>query len=260
MKNALFIIGFLFVVAVWLLPSNSFAQQSDWSCKCSCPCQTPGAVKSTTAAPVQLPPPPAAYVAPSAPAAPAPSAAYQPAAPAASAYPTGISDSRSQPVDMRFAPPEAYGRPSPAKSTYTGAAPSYTPSPPVPAYTPPPSVPSYAPPPPPVMTAVPPAPTAPAAGGTAYQPHYTDLPKGWDEPSQLPPGSIRLEDLQGRPIATGVGAPDAAPAPAPGAFQSPAAAPPYPPIQQTAPSQPVEEIISDTMPGETKPPPSRWGN
>ena len=85
-----------------------------------------------------------------------------------------------------------------------------------------------------------PAQTPAQPGAQTTSGGYSDLPEGWEEPTQLPPGSIKLEEVQGRPVGTPQAEPGAAPAPARG-----------------------EEVEEVEEVGEKKPPPlppSRWGN
>ena len=67
----------------------------------------------------------------------------------------------------------------------------------------------------------------------------SDLPPGWESPTQVPPGAITLEELGGRPLA-----------PAPGAV---------PAEVLPAPAEPSGEIVEEGWQEAPKRPPSRWG-
>ncbi len=99
-----------------------------------------------------------------------------PAAAPASTPRTTVGDTRAAPVDWSKAPPEARGM---------DAAPS-APEP----MAPPPAAP------PPMASPAPAAPASAAPAATTAGPGYSDLPKGYAEPTELPPGAVRLEDLQ----------------------------------------------------------------
>jgi hypothetical protein len=216
----------------------------------------PAAPPSPAAAPEVAPPPAPAPAAPAAAPPPAPPEAVTEAAPAApEAPPTPTaevgppvsgSDSRTEPVNWRFAPTEATG--APAEPTVAEEAP-------------------------------PPAPAAGevAAGERVYEPK-SDLPEGWAEPTVLPPGSIRLEDVKS-PYGPPPAAPPAAP-PAPEPAYVPPAAPPTPtpalpepeyvpppapppptvPEPEYVPPPPVveEEPIEEAKEKKPYRPPSRW--
>jgi hypothetical protein len=126
-------------------------------------------------------------------------------------YPGVGTDTRSMPVDMSKAPPAS---PPPASAPAHKAQANAYPPPPV-------------------------------QGGTPYSGGYTDLPKGWDDTTVIPPGAVRLEDVKPR---YGTGA-QAQSAPAAKQPQS------QPQVQQQAP---VEEETIGSEPREDKPPPSRW--
>lgn len=195
-------------------------------------------VRPSGAPPEAAPPPAAPEAAPVAPP-PAPPEAVteaKPAAPEAPPLPAAEvgppeygSDSRSQPVDWRFAPPEATGAPAE------------------------PTVAEEAPPPAPVIGEA-------AAGERVYEPR-SDLPEGWQEPVMVPPGAIRLEDVK-----SPYGPPPAAPPAEPRPAYAPPAAPPPP---TPTPVAPEPEYIPPPAPPpppeveeakEEKPyrPPSRW--
>lgn len=289
-KTFVILISAVFAIAIFASSDAAAQQAGDWSCKCACPCSTPGAMKDAPSA--YKAPAPAPSIAPSA--QPAPYASAPPAPPytAAPRSPSDIGDTRMMPVDMNKAPitmqqtrkyaplpsQPAYAQPQPSQPAYTPppAAPSYgsTPQTPPPSYVsrPPASTPApaYAPPP---ASAI-----APAQGAQVTGAH-SDLPSGWDEPTVLPPGSIRLEDVRGRPIkanpqAQGMAAAGQTPAPASAPAARPVPAPSYPqvptypapaypaPAYTSPPPETIEEIKSDAPAGgdESKPPPARWGN
>lgn len=57
-------------------------------------------------------------------------------------------------------------------------------------------------------------PSAPAQPSTIYGGHKSDLPGGWDEPTQVPPGAVRLEDVKAGTRPAQAGAQPQAPQPA----------------------------------------------
>ena len=81
----------------------------------------------------------------------------------------------------------------------------------------------------------PPPPSRAPTSGTS------DLPSGWEPPPQLPPGAVRLEEVEGRSIAPAAPAAPAAP---------------------VAPSPITESDVSGEgwIQETPKKPPSRWGN
>lgn len=177
-----------------------------------------------------------------------------------------LEDVRSRGEPTEAAPPPAAPEAAPLPAA---------PAPVAPAAAPPPAPPT------PVTKVAPAAPEAPppapaagevAAGEKVYGPK-SDLPEGWEEPTVLPPGSIRLEDVKspyGPPPAAPPAAPPPPPPPPPApepAYVPPAAPPPPPtpaapePVYVPPPPPPpvVEERPIEEV-KEKKPyrPPSRW--
>ena len=222
--------------------NNLYAQSSDWSCKCACPCSTPGALSNSQICPQVSSMPPPAYVPPPPPSSQPP--IYRPTI-TNRATEFGVSDTRNQPVDMSKSPGTAFGAPA-GEAAFMS---------PPPAYTSPPPTENMLPPPAPAYTS---PPSGMGVSGTEYTPPTSDLPKGWEEPIILPPGAVRLEDLQSpygaSPPVSGSSVKSASPPLAPSAQVPPSSS--YQPIQQ----QPIQEFSSETEPMETAPPPSRWGN
>lgn len=164
------------------------------------------------------PPPPVAAPEPMPPDTAMPPPSPPPAAAPASAPRTTVGDTRAAPVDWSKAPPEASGMDA-------------TPSAPAP-MTPAPAAPPMAS----------PAPAAPTAG-----PGYSDLPEGYAEPTELPPGAVRLEDLQS-PY-------DTMPEPTP---QMPGMQESAPPPAAPQPADEVEMVGDDMDEQDSYMPPSRW--
>ncbi len=210
---------------------NTRSLPVDWS-------KAPAEAQSGTPAPLPMAPPPAPMPEPYAEPMPAPVAAPPPPMPDVPAM-TGAGavdgNTRSLPVDWSKAPPEARGE--------TGAAPN---------------APMSAPPPPPMER-------------PGYSGAQSDLPEDWHEPTPVPEGKYRLEDLPGStavPRAAPIAPmpPPVAPAPMPMPLPPPAAAAPMaappvmsvpPPSPQPVPSieelpAPMQEEIKD-IDGEDKP-------